>query len=605
MRFRVSLVALATAMLLAGTLSAPRLLLPAAQGTPAPAATPRDPSPVDLVLTPDGTRLLTANQGSDSVSLVRLSDGAILAEASCGHRPSAVAISPDGAKVLVSGTYSGELTVLSLAGDKLSAEFTLDLGYEPRGVAVSPDGRTAYVALSAAHEVAVIDLEKHAVAERITVGRWPRSLALTSDGKILAVGASGEGGISVVDTATRQKLYDTKFQGLNIGQIHVSADNAYAYFPWMVYADRPITAGNIREGWVLGNRVARVRLDGPARREALALDPRGRAVGDPQGLALSADEKCLAIAAAGTHELVVFRLDDLPLRSDGPGDHLSKEIANDAERMIRVPLGGRPMAIRFDREGHVLVANALANAVQVVNLAEQRVERTIALGGPAEPSLARRGEAIFFDANRSADGWYSCQSCHFEGDGNAVTMDTKNDGSFGTYKMVLSLRNAAHTGPWFWHGWQKDLPEAVRKSLGETMQGPAPSDDDVEALTAYLKTLETPATAPRNTQLSSAAQRGRELFASEDAACANCHSGPYFTDGEVHDVGLGSQYDKFKGYNTPSLVGVGARARYLHHGRADTLAEVITDLHSPAKVSGTRELSEQETSDLVEYLRSL
>ena len=123
----------------------------------------------------------------------------------------------------------------------------------------------------------------------------------------------------MVDTAAGTRLYDSKFAGLNIGHLQTSADGKYAYFPWMVYADRPITSGNIREGWVLGNRVARVRLDGPARREALALDPRGRALGDPHGLALSPDEKWLVLSAGGTHELAALRLADLPLKADGPG----------------------------------------------------------------------------------------------------------------------------------------------------------------------------------------------------------------------------------------------------------------------------------------------
>ena len=49
-------------------------------------------------------------------------------------------------------------------------------------------------------------------------------------------------------------------------------------FPWMVYRNNPITAGNIRLGWVLASRIARVRLDGPARREAMSLDPQGKAI---------------------------------------------------------------------------------------------------------------------------------------------------------------------------------------------------------------------------------------------------------------------------------------------------------------------------------------
>ncbi len=565
-------------------------------------------SPVDLVLTPDERWLLTANQTANSVSLVRVSDGVVVAEAACGKHPSAIALTPDGRRALVSGTYSGELTVLAVDGPTLRAAGSIHLGFEPRGIAVSRDGKLAYVALTAANEVAVVDLDKLQLLTRIAVGRWPRYLTLTRDGTRLAVGASGDGGISVVDTQTRAKLYDSKFVGLNIGHLQASADGQYAYFPWMVYADRPITAGNIREGWVLGNRIARVRLDGQSRREAMALDPRGRAIADPHGLALSPDEQWLALSASGTHELVVFRLADLPLRADGPGDHLKAEIASDVERFFRVPLSGRPMGIRFDRSGQrVYVANYLANSVQVVDLSARKIERTIALSEATEPTLARRGEAIFYDALRSADGWYSCHSCHYEGDTNAVTMDTKNDGSFGTCKMVLSLRNIRHTGPWFWHGWQKDFEAALRKSLGETMQGPAPTEDDVQALGAFFETLSAPPNSRRGPDggLSEPAKRGKQVFESAAAACANCHNGPYFTDGENHDVGLASQYDAYEGFNTPSLIDVGNRTGYLHHGRAGSLEALLGGLHSPAKVSQTRELDAREIADLVEYLKSL
>lgn len=571
-------------------------------------AAERDRSPVDLALSPDGNWLVTANQTANSLSLVRLEDGQLIGEVPTGARPAAVAFTPDGKRLLASGAYGGELSLYDFDPAGLKPAGSIQLGFEPRGIAVSPDGKLAYVALTADNVVAVVDLAKREVSERIEVGRWPRYLCLTPDGNRLAVGCSGNGGISVVDTQTNKRLYDSKFEGLNIGQLEVSPDGLYAYFPWMVYADRPITPGNIREGWVLGNRVARQRLDGPARREALALDPRGRAVADPFGVALSPDGKWLALSASGTHELVALALDDLPLRPDGPGDHMKTEIAADSQRFFRVPLGGRPMAIRYDRSGQrVYVANYLTNAVQVVNMDERRVEREIALGGPAEPSLARRGEAIFFDALRSVDGWYSCHSCHYEGDVNAVTMDTRNDGSNGTYKMVLSLRNLKQTGPWFWHGWQKDMQAALARSLTETMQGPQPSDDEVRQLAAYLDTLSPPENSRRTPdgKLSPAAARGKELFAGSTANCASCHSGEYFTDGQIHDVGLGSVYDKYEGYNTPSLIGAGNRARYLHHGRALSLDDLLTDLHSPAKVSGTRELTDAERADLIEYLRAL
>jgi YVTN family beta-propeller protein len=567
-----------------------------------------DRSPVDLVLTPDEQWILTANQTSNTVSLLRAADGEIADEVPCGRHPSAIVLTPDGRRALVSATYDGALHIFALEDGSLRAEGRVQLGFEPRGVAVSPDGSSAYVALTAANEVAVVDLDALRVEARIAVGRWPRYLALSPDGSRLVVGASGDGAISVVDTASRKKLYDTNFMGLNIGHVQVSADGKHAYFPWMVYADRPITPGNIREGWVLGNRLARVRLDGPARRDALALDPRGQAVGDPHGLALSPDEAYLAMSASGTHELVVLRLADLPLLPDGPGDHLPPHIASDGQQFFRIALGGRPMGIRFDRGGRrVFVANYLDNSVQVVDVDLRRLARTFPLGGPAEPSLARRGEAIFHDAMRSTDGWYSCHSCHYEGGPNAVTIDTNNDDSYGTYKMVLSLHNVPKTGPWFWHGLQDDLHTALRKSLTETMRGPQPTDDDVRALAAFLGTLSRPPNSRRQADgaLSAQAARGKQVFESDAAGCATCHNGPFLTDGEVHDVGLASSYDVHDDYNTPSLLGVANRVGYLHHGRSKSLTELIVDLHSPAKVSGTRELTEQEVADLVAYLESL
>jgi cytochrome c peroxidase len=186
-------------------------------------------------------------------------------------------------------------------------------------------------------------------------------------------------------------------------------------------------------------------------------------------------------------------------------------------------------------------------------------------------------------------------------------MDTCNDGSDRTFKTVLPLYNVTHTGPWTWHGWQKDVTAAMKKSITDTMQGPAPSDDDVQALIAYLDTLKAPASPYREPSgdLSAAARRGELVFRSEKAGCANCHSGAYFTDGQVHDVGLGSPKDVYKGFNTPSLLAVHSKVRYLHNGRAKSLEEVLTEYHNPAKVTGLGELTADERKDLIEYLKSL
>jgi YVTN family beta-propeller protein len=483
------------------------------------------------------------------------------------------------------------------------------LGFHPVGVAISADGSRAYVALSAANVVAVVDLESRQVLNQIEVGRWPRYLALTPDGTRLAVACSGDGGVAVVDNVAGKMLYQEEFRGINIGQVDISADGKYAYVPWMVYRQNPITARNIRLGWVLASRICRVKLDGPADREAISLDPRGEAISDPHGMALTPDGQWMVSAASGTHELLVYRLPDCPFQGyGGPGDHLDAALAADRNRFYRIPLGGRPMMIRASRDRrHIYVTNYLSNSIQIVDLQQRRVARTIDLGGPAAPSLVRKGEAIFFDGARSLDQWYSCHSCHYEGGVNSVTMDTLNDGTDRTFKTVLSLYNVTRTPPWTWHGWQKDLHAAMRKSMKDTMLGPEPSEADVRALLAYLDALPPPPNPHRQPDggLSEAASRGQMVFQSDKAGCANCHSGPHLTDGQIHDVGLGSAGDVFKGFNTPSIRNVYNRTLYLHHGRAKSLDDVLTDLHNPAKVTGLGELTETERRDLIEYVKSL
>ncbi len=566
-----------------------------------------DRSPVDVVLSLDETWLATANQTSDSVSLVRTSDGKILGEISIGRRPVDIALHPDGRHLLVTSSYGGKLHVLEVAADSLKLKAELELGFQPYGLALTRDGSTAYVAQADADRIAIVKLDPLAVEGHIPVGRWPRYLALSSDERRLAVGTSGDRGITLVDVAGREVLNTEKFVGLNIGHLQLSPDGDSVYYPWMIYRRNPITAANIRLGWVLASRVGRIRFDGSPTREGLSLDPQGRAVADPHGIGITSNQERLVVSAAGTHELLLFRLEDLPFREIGSTDHIDGRLLRDKDRFDRIELGGRPMGLQIARDDqHVFVANYLDNSVQVVNLADRQVTRRIALGGADEPSLVRRGEAIFYDARRSLDQWYSCHSCHYEGGLNSIAIDTMNDGTTMTFKSVLPLQNLAQTAPWTWHGWQVDFAAAMRHSLTTSMLGPEPTDDDVEALSAFLQSLPAPPNpyVLETGTLSDAALRGKALFESDRAACAQCHSGPHFTDGQVHDVGSGGSSDKYQGYNTPSLVGVFRKVHLFHDGRGESLEHLLRGAHAPQHVQG-EELSEAELQDLIAYLRTL
>ena len=111
-------------------------------------------------------------------------------------------------------------------------------------------------------------------------------------------------------------------------------------------------------------------------------------------------------------------------------------------------------------------------------------------------------------------------------------------------------------------------------------------------------------------------QRGRQVFFSAKTGCSRCHSGPYFTDStprtpdEIvrHNVGTGDDDPtEIMGpaYDTPTLLGIYRTAPYLHHGRAQTLADVLTTCNPDDRHGTTSHLTSQQIADLVAFLKSL
>lgn len=580
---------------------------PAVPAPPAPQATLAQPdrSPGDLALSADGRRAVTANATAGTASLVDVANAKVLAEAPVGKRPFAVALSPDGRRALVTNWLSDSVSLLAVSPTGLKPLRTVAVGDQPRGVAVTADGTRAYVALAGEDAVAVVDMKTMAVKSRIAVGDEPWHVALTPDGRRLTVGNARSRDVSVVDTRSGEVAHTVRNLGRNLRHIAVAPDGEWAYVAGIAERGVAATKENIDNGWIVANRLNRVPLAEEGPREAIALDVRGRAVGDLDGVALSPKGTIIAVTAGGTHELLLLRAPLPFVAYGGPGDHVEPELLN-SPRLRRVALGGRPLGVRFSPDGKTLVvANYLANALQVVDVEAAKVVRTIPVGGPAAPSLARRGEAIFTDANRSFNQWFSCNTCHVEGHTNGGSFDTFNDGSYGLPKKTLSLRGVARTGPWTWHGWQKDLRGGIHESMMKSMQGQEMGKDDMDALFAFFQTLDFTPSPHRNPDgtLTAAAKRGEGVF--RDKACVACHAGPDFTSPGVYTVGLESESDAYQGFNPPSLRGVYDRAPFLHDGRAKTLEEVLTRYHRPSQLTGKPDLTDAELKDLVAYLKAL
>jgi cytochrome c peroxidase len=566
-------------------------------------------SPIDLAILPGGRQALCANHTADSVSLVDLVAGKLLQEQPCGKKPAAVACSRDGRWAVVSNLWSGTITILEIRDDRLHSLGDIQVGHMPRGLVIAPDGQSLYVALAGADEVVQVDRRTHKILQRWSAPREPRRLALTRDGQFLLAGSTRSAQVRCWDTKTGKLTWERKIaEAFNLLGLALTPDDREVLTTQIHDRHHPIAPSNIEQGWALNSRLARLLLKptGAASYAQIALDRRNKAVGDPSALAFNQKGDWLAAAAAGTQELLLIKPRAIPWVDGEPGDFLDGALNQDDDTYHRIVVGGRPLAVAFiEGRDQIAVANYLLDCVQVVDIKARKLIKSIALGGPARPSLARRGEAIFFDAKRSHHQWFSCHTCHTDGHTSSRIFDTFNDESTNTPKMTPTLRGVTRTGPWTWHGWQESLEDAVEKSLTETLWGRKPTAEDVKAVVAFMDTLEHPPNpnVGRAGKRSAAAERGKALF-QDKARCARCHQGEQFTSKSNYDVKLppdGSPFDK---WNPPSLRGVYDRGPFLHDGKVETLDELLRDLHAPEKLGG-KALTPAERRDLIEFLKTL
>ena len=239
-------------------------------------------------------------------------------------------------------------------------------------------------------------------------------------------------------------------------------------------------------------------------------------------------------------------------------------------------------------------------SISIVDVESAEVVKEISLGPPAELGLADRGEMLFHDSRLSSDGWYSCHSCHPDGHSNGLLNDNFSDGTYGAPKRVLSLLGVADTGPWAWNGGAGALDDQIRKSIETTMQGPAPTDGQVRAIAAYLKTLRpAPSLARARGQVNkSAIARGRAVF--ERYGCSDCHQPHTYTTSGIYDVDLEDEAGNTE-FNPPSLRGVSQSDRLFHDNRASDLRAVLVEFqHGLDEPLAGRELDE-----LIIFLQSL
>lgn len=120
-----------------------------------------------------------ANPG-DTVAVVGNANGKVGRPVTVGTLPSALALVPGAADLLVTVKAQNELVEVATATGKVVGR--VGVGLQPDAVAVTPDGTTALVANFGDNTVTEIHLPALTVGRTVHVGGQPVSIALTPDG---------------------------------------------------------------------------------------------------------------------------------------------------------------------------------------------------------------------------------------------------------------------------------------------------------------------------------------------------------------------------------------------------------------------------------------
>jgi hypothetical protein len=497
--------------------------------------------------------------------------------------------------------------------------------------------------------VQIIDPETGKKVDEVFVGREPIAAAITPDKRHLIAATHLPDGRSdkdfctatvwLVDLASGEKIKEFYLPngGTAVKGLRISPDGKYAAVTHVIGQFKRPTF-HLRLDWMAGNALTLIDLSRSEVLGSVLLDDRTKGAGNPWGLDWTDDGKILVVAHSGTHEVsiidfsvIIDRIMALPAPVD-PGLVRSGMISEEAlslgsytpmfpgsRRRLKLPegdLGPREVEVLGQT---AYITNYFSKTVTMIDLAtpDSRPRSILADGTVSPPSVQRTrksvlatmtpeklGEFYFHDASICLQEWQSCASCHPGGGrSDGLNWDLLNDGT-GNPKNTKSLLLTFETPPAMSTGVRKTAHDAVVAGLKHILFT-EPKEEIVVALESYIRSLK-PIPSPRLAEgkLSHTALRGEKVF--QRAGCADCHPGPVFTDKTSYDVGTRGPRDKpADSFDTPTLVEVWRTAPYLHDGSAATIRDVLTNKNKSDQHGTTSKLSEQEISDLCEYVLSL
>ena len=583
--------------------------------------------PERVLVAPDDT-VYVANRGSRSVSVItRGSWEAPTATVAVGVEPVGLALADSGKTLLVvnatalDSVESGSL--MAFDARSLQLKWEVKVGDEPRGVAVVRKDE-AVVALSRKGRLVRVNLSTHELADTVAniseLANTPGGNSGNTD-----IGASPMPGSMVSSTVQARSMLD----------VVASPDGERAYAP-VVWASEQVLDGDGNSGGTPGyggsgsgctstGSIASpglVTLESSGPDMEPKVDPAGGCVTDadfPPSVLTDpqmAPQGPTAVAVDATGQWIFSANRESDTVTVVPAyARTSGTLGGNVTQSVPVPAG--PTGIAITRDGKTAwVYSALDHQLVAIESRGTGPSQVLAPGEPITvtgdtlSADAVRGRKLFFSARdpRMNTVGISCATCHVDGREDGHTWNF-TEGPRQT--PMLAGRKLSQTAPYHWGGEFPDFTAFVSHTIGKRMGGSGPGPEGERQLLAYLDTLATPDNPFRGAAPTEAQARGEAVFIK--AGCNGCHAGAALTNERMADVGTfvqsGNVLDDVsrlsRGLNTPSLLGVGRSAPYLHDGSVATLKERILRGKQADQHGATSGLTFAEVDDLVDYLQAL
>ena len=307
----------------------------------------------------------------------------------------------------------------------------------------------------------------------------------------------------------------------------------------------------------------------------------------PVDLAVSPNGQQLAVATAGNDLVQVSSIGTINSRDmdqcprsgggapgfpGGPGPQKGDEL-------------GTPTSVAYAPNNDLVIFYPQVPALVVRPGGATTNSKTIVLPGEFGYDA---GRALFH--SQTAIG-LSCASCHPEGREDGLVWEFAG---FGRRRTQSLAGNIMSRGPFHWNGDMKDLGVLMDDVFANRMLGGEVNSSQKRSLGPWLDRIPAPAAIAVEP---TAVERGREVF--NAAQCGTCHNGALFTNNQLVDVGTGG---KFK---VPSLLGIAARAPFMHSGCAVTLRDRFGSCGGGDKHGLTSTLTQAQLDDMLVFLESL